>query len=564
MSTGVNPFENIPKGKKPERPRPKAFTEWWTKDATAAQCETRTVAPITAAQPNAVLCKPVNRSKWWEDESRSRTSSAVPNGTSLLQTLDPFFNCDNLLPPALSAGDTVIPPWIYLNADYFKMVDDRVRVHCNANLSGLGVAGLVKLLVGSTALEDFMKLRAIYIWITENIEWDVEGMLDKDKPVFVDPPSVMKNKKTTSEGYANLFLNMAQVAGLKCDRVSGWVKGHSYQPGKELDSDNTYHFWNVVYYKEQVFFVDCCWGAGKLGKNEKFEKRFQPFWFYTRPQLMVFTHFPIEGENQHLSTAVTFDEFMKLPRILTPTFCNHQVVLQSPLTHSLNFGSKCKEIKVKIAVPDNVDVNACVQYEPSEHDGKLKECGALINILKLYPISKEFVRDRKSPFWKEIEIVTRPPPVAWGEGKLVISSKLSHETGFQSAVEFAILNPSLLKSTIEEFCYPVSFNVRLLNGVSISSPQVYTLSRAQDQTFSVRVHPEIALKKWEVTELPDLTFKLFSLANKRKNCIELAHREKTNEWFYNGKLDVRGRWCLDASTKQQKEVFYSIAEFEIV
>lgn len=75
--------------------------------------------------------------------------------------------------------------------------------------------------------------------------------------------------------------------------VSGLDKGFGYDPGCTFTTDSeATHAWNVVHVQQEWRPVDCTWGAGRLGDNRQFERRFEDFWFLTDPDHFLLRHFP--------------------------------------------------------------------------------------------------------------------------------------------------------------------------------------------------------------------------------------------------------------------------------
>ena len=83
------------------------------------------------------------------------------------------------------------------------------------------------------AKNDREKARAIFRWITENIDYNVEVFF-KGGTGATNSEDVLKSRKSVCYGYSDLFLSLAREAGLQAVRISGYGKGYGYHAGQEL------------------------------------------------------------------------------------------------------------------------------------------------------------------------------------------------------------------------------------------------------------------------------------------------------------------------------------------
>ncbi|XP_075422986.1 kyphoscoliosis peptidase-like [Ascaphus truei] len=138
-------------------------------------------------------------------------------------------------------------------------------------------------------------VRAIWIWICHNIKYDIIGL----KVWFLrseNPSYILRMRKGVCAGYASLFRIMCSIAGIKCL----YIVGNS----KEENSRNLFltsnHAWNVVSLYSTWHLVDCTFGAGVVG--DKFEFKYNEFYFLTHPALFIESHFPDNKRWQLLQT----------------------------------------------------------------------------------------------------------------------------------------------------------------------------------------------------------------------------------------------------------------------
>lgn len=69
------------------------------------------------------------------------------------------------------------------------------------------------------------------------------NILNSDKPfrVTYDPSDVMNERKSASEGYANLFVALCQKIGIHAVKIKGFARGFSSKVGTRYETNN--HAW---------------------------------------------------------------------------------------------------------------------------------------------------------------------------------------------------------------------------------------------------------------------------------------------------------------------------------
>ncbi|CAJ1074646.1 kyphoscoliosis peptidase [Xyrichtys novacula] len=153
------------------------------------------------------------------------------------------------------------------------------------------------------------KIRAIWVWLCHNIEYDVSGYLGHSEKVS-SPEEVIATGRGVCCGYSNLCTEMCREVGIDCQEVPGHSKGIGYRQGQSLKNVKSDHLWNAVLLGGQWFLLDACWGAGRVDmEHESFVKRFDDFYFLTDPEEFIDSHFPDEEKWQLLDVPVTLEEF---------------------------------------------------------------------------------------------------------------------------------------------------------------------------------------------------------------------------------------------------------------
>lgn len=193
----------------------------------------------------------------------------------------------------------------------FALVDS-VALHVPAAVDK-DLPGLVRHLV-APARDDRERARAIYRWITANIEYDVDRYFSGSRAPAGDP---FVTRRAVCFGYSELFERMARLAGLQVASVMGYSKGYEYRPGKRFSETN--HSWNAVRIDGRWELLDATWGAGPVD-GRRFVREFEEYWFLTPPEEFVFTHLPEDRRWQLQAKRLSLGQWEKQVYVTHPFF----------------------------------------------------------------------------------------------------------------------------------------------------------------------------------------------------------------------------------------------------
>jgi len=212
----------------------------------------------------------------------------------------------------------------------FQAVDDFARtVRYNGDLQELTNT------LTSPYTDSIYKLRAVFIWITDNIEYDyklfnsgsnewnhfacsgskaacAQAREDFENKLL---EHVLDKKKGVCNGYAKLFKKMCGMAGIQNEMVDGYVKKTPFQVGLVLSVS---HSWNVVKLGGVNYYFDITWAAGGCRQDEEsgklldFVKRYQDFYWQTPRHKFIRNHFP-KDEKWIAETGYTKEQFFNAP-----------------------------------------------------------------------------------------------------------------------------------------------------------------------------------------------------------------------------------------------------------
>lgn len=201
------------------------------------------------------------------------------------------------------------------------------------------------------AKNDLERVRAIYRWVTENISYDVQGYRTGNYG-DLSPEGVLTSGSAVCSGYAVLFAQLANEAGIEVVEISGWAKGISYEVGEPI-SGQTNHAWNAVQIDGGWYFIESTWGAGYVD-GSRFIRRFEEHYFLTPPEQFVYEHLPDNPDWQLLETPISKAEIAGLPH-LTPVFFKNGLEIGS---HAQSVVQTDYQIAITLAAPAAVLLSA--------------------------------------------------------------------------------------------------------------------------------------------------------------------------------------------------------------
>ncbi|MEP6684639.1 MAG: transglutaminase domain-containing protein, partial [Parafilimonas sp.] len=147
------------------------------------------------------------------------------------------------------------------------------------------------------------KVRAIFIWVASNIQYDVENMFAINfYETQADKISkALATRKGICENYAALFNDIC----LKCDIKSYVIEGYTKQDGF---TDYIPHAWCTAFVDNSWFMFDPTWGSGFINSG-KFYKKINNAYFDALPSMLIKTHMPFDYLWQFLNYPVSNQEF---------------------------------------------------------------------------------------------------------------------------------------------------------------------------------------------------------------------------------------------------------------
>ncbi|MBN1699792.1 MAG: hypothetical protein JW881_19915 [Spirochaetales bacterium] len=191
-------------------------------------------------------------------------------------------------------------------------------------------------------------VKAIHDWIALTIAYDTDGFLGRSTPVY-GYADVIKKGKSVCEGYANLFCEMCELAGIECVKISGYGRGVGFNPLQPETSFTNNHAWNAVEIDGGWCLVDVTWDAGYVS-GAAFTRQYGSGYLFLSPADFIFTHFPEKSDWQLLDDPLTFKEFTRAP-YLRERFFDHRLELLSDISLLQKTDEKSS---IRIKTPDDI------------------------------------------------------------------------------------------------------------------------------------------------------------------------------------------------------------------
>ncbi len=231
----------------------------------------------------------------------------------------------------------------YVDNYDFSKIDNHVKSTPSSAESS--ISGLASYLT-RPARNDLEKIRAIFVWVAENINYDTDSFFS-GRPTTYGASEMLRSRKSVCEGYANMVQALCEGSGLECVKISGYSKGYGFRPGQTFAGKPTDHAWNAVKIDGKWYLLDSTWGAGYVdGRN--YIQKFSKHYFLTPPEKFIYDHLPEDSKWQLLDSPISESEYSNLVYVRPPFFSNG-LDLVSHTKAVINTGS---DLQVELRGPE--------------------------------------------------------------------------------------------------------------------------------------------------------------------------------------------------------------------
>lgn len=171
------------------------------------------------------------------------------------------------------------------------------------------------------------KVRAIFRWISENIDYNViiYNRNKKSPGLFAEEPDdslaplpslnervaakVLRRKIAFCDGYSRLFKTLCDYAGIKAEIISGFARTNS-------TSSNRFgvnHTWNAVYIDSTWHLLDVTWASGFVSFANAYVRQYNDSWFLAPPERFIQDHYPEDINWTLMTEPPLYKEFNQNP-----------------------------------------------------------------------------------------------------------------------------------------------------------------------------------------------------------------------------------------------------------
>jgi hypothetical protein len=163
-----------------------------------------------------------------------------------------------------------------------------------------GISSYVK----SNFTSDSDRVRAIFVWVANNINYDVEKVRLKKIQERTTIEDVLRSRKAVCQGYSELFVALNKECNINSTLISGYTK----MPDGSISELS--HAWVAAEINNKWYLFDPTWAAGMV-KDFQFTRMFSNRFYKKLPEEMIKDHMPFDPMYQFLNHTVSFDEFNK-------------------------------------------------------------------------------------------------------------------------------------------------------------------------------------------------------------------------------------------------------------
>jgi Transglutaminase-like superfamily len=167
---------------------------------------------------------------------------------------------------------------------------------------------------------DWEKVRAIYSWITDNIEYQVRVPRNRGNTSATEDTSnatldervsvsVINKGMAICEGYSRLFKTLCGYAGIEAEIVHGFARG-----GRNPQRFSSNHTWNAVFIDNEWKLLDVTWASGYVNRRgEIYVRERDEQYFLPAPDKFILDHYPDNPQWTLLNDLPRLPEFRQSP-----------------------------------------------------------------------------------------------------------------------------------------------------------------------------------------------------------------------------------------------------------
>jgi hypothetical protein len=183
-----------------------------------------------------------------------------------------------------------------------------------------------------TFTEDSLRLRAAFIWITKNIEYDIKAFQNDDNRA-AQLHYVLRKKRAICSGYANLLKYFCDTYKIENELITGRARALRSDIHITNMRFQSNHAWNAVKINNQWRLIDPTWAAGVITDEDerdevvklKYQASLEEFYYFTPPERFSLNHYPSDLRFSFVPKTGTYKEFAQAPLLTTEYLKGHLI-----------------------------------------------------------------------------------------------------------------------------------------------------------------------------------------------------------------------------------------------
>ncbi|HEX3165634.1 MAG TPA: transglutaminase domain-containing protein [Chitinophagaceae bacterium] len=179
--------------------------------------------------------------------------------------------------------------------------------------------------LASLGKSDREKVRAIFRWITEHIDYNVtpfgqrknvtrQFYKESEDSSLALPPlneriaaKVLNTGVAFCEGYSRLFKTLCDHAGIRAEVIYGYARTNSNRRFA------VNHTWNSVFIDSSWYLLDVTWASGFVTYGNQYIRQYNDFYFLTHPDEFIREHYPEDLQWTLLKDPPVYREYGQSP-----------------------------------------------------------------------------------------------------------------------------------------------------------------------------------------------------------------------------------------------------------
>ncbi len=187
------------------------------------------------------------------------------------------------------------------------------------------------------------KFRAIFRWVTENIDYDIDLYFKNEKKesklrynreklgnwrkayAKKHHRRLVRRQMAVCSGFAYLIEAMCQQAGIGVVTINGYGRTATSTIGRGKIN----HAWNAVQLNGKWYLCDATWSSGYYDPiRKKYTKQFDDTYFLTDPDYFLADHYPKDKSWTLIQNPIVLSEFLNGPIKLQGYHTNKMVRIE--------------------------------------------------------------------------------------------------------------------------------------------------------------------------------------------------------------------------------------------